>query len=522
MNSDSGGGFPPDPGLLTTAFAITSSTEILNNQQMEINENIDTLIGNRYPANDLPNRTQTVSRLSTSINNDITNKKISYNTVLNDVNRLPSNTQALINSTNSKQNTTSEEITQKRSAYRYENMDTGPYLVYVENNSHNFMGKLSAIKVGEILFDNHPELDSRIKNIDSIGKNRIKIVFKDLKSANTFLNSSRLKQYNLESYIPKFVFFRQGIIKGVDIEYSEESIKQKIKEYDMHCKFTVDFVKRIHKKITNPDNTTKLVPTKTILVSFRCQNLPKYIAINHVIFPVEVYLQRVLLCNNCYRYGHLGKQCRSSTRCLKCKNNHATETCEETLSPKCFYCSGNHLTNNKNLCPEFKRQMEIKKLMSQSNISYQDASLKTPKNTYASVLTGEVNLDLLDDISQNNHQNTSKNSPIQSNYYTQTIIRPNKRQRPDKPNTTLENHKKIIYQKSLPSTSGGIVENPLYTTHITNSPSELQQTPQGQFPNPKIILEIIILVLDILKQKNSFEIQESDILNLIKSKTLST
>lgn len=529
MDPDSGGGFPPDPGLTATALAITSSAELINNDQMECTEDLGKPGNILQPPKDKQNRTDTVSRILTNINKDIITKNYiskSNSDNTGDINKDMVNKQTL-NEKNSLQD--NQKISQKRPVYLYELTDTGPYLVYIENNSLNYTGKLSALKVGEIILNTHQELDKRIKNIDSIGKNRIKVVFKDQRSANTLIQSTILKQHNLEAYTPKFVFYRQGVIKGIDLDYSEESIKERIKQYDMHCKFTVDFVKRMNTKITQPDNTTKIIPTKTILVSFRTQTLPKYITINHVIFPVEVYVQRVMLCNNCFRYGHIGKQCRSTVRCLRCKSNHATQECEETLVPKCFHCSGNHYTNNKSLCPEFKRQLNIKKLMSQTNISYQDASDKTPRNTYASILSHDVNLDVLDSISQKiNLPESNTNIPNTSNYYTQTILRPNKRVRADKPNTTLEAHKKIILQESMPLTPGGISGNPRYMSNITHPNLNSQQTssntettqPEDVF-NFKIISEIIFFILDIIKQNQSYEIQESDILDLIKSKLIS-
>lgn len=191
MDMDTGGEFPPDSGLIATALAITSTTEILNNKQITINENLGTITGKQYPVKDTSTRTETVSRFLTNINNDIINKKPNEN-IGNDINKSPLNIQTSNNQKSSQQEALSKESAQKRPVYFYENTDSGPYVVYIENKSPNFNGKLSALKVGEIIFNIHPELDSRIKNIDSLGRNRIKIVFKDLMSANILIKSSLL------------------------------------------------------------------------------------------------------------------------------------------------------------------------------------------------------------------------------------------------------------------------------------------------------------------------------------------
>nr|CAH7729116.1 unnamed protein product [Callosobruchus chinensis] len=54
---------------------------------------------------------------------------------------------------------------------------------------------------------------------------------------------------------------------------------------------------------------------------------------------VSNYIQKVILCHNCMRYGHLGKQCKGKPRCAKCKEEHPSNACPNPENePKCFYC----------------------------------------------------------------------------------------------------------------------------------------------------------------------------------------
>lgn len=239
--------------------------------------------------------------------------------------------------------------------FYYGKNDLGPFHVYIENNSPEFKGKLNAIKVNDTIYIAHPELDNKIKEIDSVGRNRVRINFKDSKSANNLIDSKLLQNYNLEAYIPKFTVLRQGVISGIDTDIDVETLKNKIKQFDSHCSFTVFAVKRITKAII--DNLTKqrkIINTKSVVVTFKSQILPKYAAIGHVRCEVTPYIQRVILCYNCYRYGHTSKQCKSNLRCPKCAAGHSENECNKDSNDiKCLHCNGEHKTNNIKICPEF-------------------------------------------------------------------------------------------------------------------------------------------------------------------------
>lgn len=410
---------------------------------------------------------------------------------------------------------------QKRSVFLYDKTDIGPYTVYIENNLPNFDGKLNPIKIGDILYTNHPELDNKINSIDSIGRNRVRIKFKDSFSANCLIKSANLQKYNLEAYVPKFMLHKQGIIKGVEIDYDEEYIKQKICQFDMHCKFSVETVKRMHVKENNTDGTKKLIPTRTVLVVFKSQVLPKYICINHVRIPVEPYQQKVLLCYNCFRYGHLGKQCRANVRCLKCRNNHKTEECVDNLNPKCFHCDGDHLTTEIKKCPEFKRQQAIKKFMSESNLSFSEASAKLPKMTYASVTEKCQSLPVFQSPKTITTLSSSVPSQSTSSYHTHLVqntnncnTKPQKRPRIAEENRTLDSHRNILRSPLLPSIP--VTQNPIYQSNI--------HLPTQNQPNISLsasaLLDLVVFIIDTLKQKNTFDIQELDLFSIIQNRFL--
>lgn len=485
MSSDSAGD-PPDPGINNKLLGYDTNGKAIIDDAMEIDRNESGSIQKNKKTSEENVSNVNLSKFFNNITQ--TNKKAV-------ITKTTKNCETYNTTTNGNKKT---EIP-KRETYVFKPTDTGPYSVYIENNNENFSGKLSAMKIGEIIYKCHPEINNQIKTIDSVARNRIRVTCKEYNSANLLVKSLKLKEFHMNVFIPRFMLHRRGIIRGVDLEYSDEYIKQNIKEHDLHCKFSIDSVKRLSRKEITQDQPDKYVPTKTVLVTFKSQNLPKYIEINHVIFAVETYIEKVVLCYNCYRYGHLGKHCKSAPRCLKCKRNHQTNACLEATSPQCFYCNGSHFTNAVTECPEFKRQKEIKKLMAQTNLSYKDASEKTPKHTYADTLKTNP----IPNPKQMPHPiHESSNNP--------------KRLRVKTPDPFLEAHKRIVTPINLPSTPGGIIKSLAYTSNL-NQEKDMEDSIQ-KIMNTPLFKEIIETVIEKMKEINSFDLQELDLFSIFKNK----
>ncbi|CAH1111107.1 unnamed protein product [Psylliodes chrysocephalus] len=113
-----------------------------------------------------------------------------------------------------------------RQGFKYQPTDIGPFYVYIENIKTNFQGKLNTIEVGEIILRAHSEIDNKIKQIQSIGKNPIRIILKDYLSANVLPSSTNLIKHDLGAFMPKFLLFRLVVVKQIDVDLSEKYLKK--------------------------------------------------------------------------------------------------------------------------------------------------------------------------------------------------------------------------------------------------------------------------------------------------------
>lgn len=317
---------------------------------------------------------------------------------------------------------------------KYDVKDSGPYEVFLEGQES--IGKLHPMSIGKLLSINHKEINKNIESISIAGKNRIKVMLRSYLSANQLLNSKVLHERSIKAYIPQFKLRRIGIIKYVDTSLSEKELLELISPVFGEI-IEVLSVKRFTKKI----DSDKYLPTSTIMVTFRGQKLPSQVAICKVACAVEPYVQRVIQCFNCLRYGHVSKQCRSEIRCKKCGDNHHSDKCQSFTPLACIFCKGSHNATDHKICPEYKKQRAIKQLMATENISYKDAKI-VQNNSYAGVVTLPV-------------------PPINNNNFPLLDENRNKRKRPMtiEKNFNFEEYNEIIRNPSDNSGNGVCLNN---------------------------------------------------------------
>ncbi|KAK9884202.1 hypothetical protein WA026_005155 [Henosepilachna vigintioctopunctata] len=282
-------------------------------------------------------------------------------------------------------NIESTQETRKKSLIKsYDLTDTGPFKIYIESKNEN-IGSLHPMSLGRILHKNDKSISDNVVDISKLGRNRICVEMRTALSANKTINAEFVKSMNLIAYIPQFLTKRVGVVRNVAVDITESDILEHLNSLSNN-NFKVLEVKRMMRRVRNERNelTSDKVPLPIILITFKGQELPDKISIYRYKCSVEPYVQRVIQCFQCLRFGHISEQCRSKHRCKKCGGEHDVQNCEK-VNPKCIHCSGNHLSTDNINCSEFLKQKRIKKIMAFENISYKEALTKE-SNSYASAV----------------------------------------------------------------------------------------------------------------------------------------
>lgn len=274
--------------------------------------------------------------------------------------------------------------------------------VIVESLKSN-LGRLHPMYVGHIF---HKKLNiPNITNIERAGFNRIKVYVKNIKDANYLVKNEQLKSENLRAFIPNHLLIRKAIIRHVDIYFDEEYLFKNIVS-----PYSILEIKRIKRRV-EVDGKISYVDTQSVVLSFEGNILPNTVKINSVLVEVEPFVQRVVQCFKCLRYGHVAKQCRSTNSicnyCGKTRDENHTCNSEDKF---CLHCkSYGHPTISKD-CPVFKNQLKIKQYMASSNVTFSEAK-KRIESSYADTLITSNRFELLNNLTDSNFPPLVRQSP---------------------------------------------------------------------------------------------------------------
>ncbi|CAH0554686.1 unnamed protein product [Brassicogethes aeneus] len=258
--------------------------------------------------------------------------------------------------------------------------DTGPFVVNIESNNNS---ELHYQKIGR-LFSQSNNKNFEINRVMKKGKNRVAIFFKTLDKANEFIkNTDFLATYNLRAFIPRHLVTTKALIRGIDPEFSEEDIRNNLKSLGKISKITN--VRRIKKK--SKEDSGLLINTPLVVVTFRGKFIPQKVELFLCVFPTEKYIDPVIQCFGCLRYGHTISQCKSKHRCDRCGEGKNENEKHDNCHLKCIFCNEAHSSSEKGtafknrICKEFIRQKKIKEIMSIYNLSFFEASKKIKEVT---------------------------------------------------------------------------------------------------------------------------------------------
>ena len=234
---------------------------------------------------------------------------------------------------------------------------------------------------------------------------------------------------------------------------SEQDIKQVLSTDNGS---TVLGVRRLRRRVlsdgtdsqtpTNGDTSSapfNFVNTASVVVTFSGSSLPRRVSIYYSFRYPELYVQPVIQCHKCLRYGHINKMCVGKVRCPACAEEHGIQNCPNKDHPKCLYCKGLHLTNesgtplSKRSCEEFAKQRKIKEMMAVYNISTYEAAQLThdsnrtnnplirlnDKQTFPSIGESE-NIFVRNPNSLNNYNKAVSDNPKRNFRFTKQLHKP--------------------------------------------------------------------------------------------------
>ncbi|KAJ8670230.1 hypothetical protein QAD02_001489 [Eretmocerus hayati] len=168
--------------------------------------------------------------------------------------------------------------------------DKAPFKMFLQNVD-NSSERINPLLINKFLITKFKNKDV-FEECYPIAKNKVCIVAKSLKIANEVLNLKEWKEQKKEIFIPNHLKTRQGVIKGIPAEFSEEEILQNLEVNDPHFgTIHILNVRRFTRRNRDPQ-TGKLgpaIPTKTVLITFRGQYLPPRVVLYKIRRRGEIY-----------------------------------------------------------------------------------------------------------------------------------------------------------------------------------------------------------------------------------------
>ena len=224
-----------------------------------------------------------------------------------------------------------------------------------------------------------------VKKVSKLKNGSILIECTRQKQSQNLLSLTTILDVPIAASPHRTLNYCQGIIRDRDHDLSDMSEQEICVELKSQ---NIIKVKRFTKKVEG-----KIIQLTTYLLTFEQPTAPNHIYLGPYRIKVDMYVPNPTRCFKCQKFGHGKSSCRGKEKCVKCSGEgHSNFDCDGEV--KCANCGLNHMANSRN-CEIYKKEMEIQKLKTEKNISYQEAkkqisvSNDSARSTYADKVKGQ-------------------------------------------------------------------------------------------------------------------------------------
>ena len=200
------------------------------------------------------------------------------------------------------------------------------------------------------------------------------------------LTISSILNYQCKASIHPNLNFSKGLIFLREFDLAEEDLPS----------FKADLKESCGVADIEHASFIKSTRSKAYIVTFRGNKLPYsiYIPGERSDTTINPFINRPMLCRNCWSYGHTTKRCKQEGgTCQKCGTlGHYLTDCPAPVE-KCLHCEGEHLAGDKS-CRRHVYEQEVLNVVNREKVSIQRAKQILENNLDSKIFKQKTNVNL--------------------------------------------------------------------------------------------------------------------------------
>lgn len=228
----------------------------------------------------------------------------------------------------------------------------GPYSVVIRENK---------IKITPITFASY--INQTYKSVKGIKRSpaKLSVTLNDLNEANNLVKDNFFKEFTVS--IPADRVEVEGAFNCDELSDLKDMKVLTTNGVGGFNNTALPYVNIVHaERISKADPnypSTQRVYTNTIKVVFEGQILPNFILIEGLRIRIRPFHKKPMFCDNCLKFKHTSKYCRSPAKCALCEGDHQTRLCNNVNKETavCSFCLISPVHDRKD-CPYFKEAEE--------------------------------------------------------------------------------------------------------------------------------------------------------------------